>query len=188
MSRCGPARTAARRSRPAVLATLVILGAALLSLAPMSRTPGRADGTVPAGVTVFDDDVPAVANLDPALLDALRRAAKQAARAGVTLVVNSGWRSAAYQRHLLHEAVSKHGSHRRATRWVAAADRSSHVSGDAVDIGPSRAAAWLARHGARYGLCRVYRNEPWHYELRREARGGCPPTYADPTHDPRMQP
>jgi hypothetical protein len=62
------------------------------------------------------------------------------------------------------------------------------VSGDAVDIGPSRAAAWLAKHGAEYGLCRIYRNEPWHYELRPEAIDGrCPSMYADATHDPRMQ-
>jgi uncharacterized protein YbjT (DUF2867 family) len=34
----------------------------------------------------------------------------------------------------------------------------------------------------------IYSNEPWHYELRPEAIDGrCPPTYADPTHDPRMQ-
>jgi hypothetical protein len=62
------------------------------------------------------------------------------------------------------------------------------VSGDAVDIGPSAAAAWLSEHGAAYGLCRIYGNEPWHYELRPEAtERGCPPMYADPTHDPRMQ-
>src|SRR4051794_3835486 len=36
---------------------------------------GFADGEVPDGVTVFDDDYPAVANLDPALLRALRQAA-----------------------------------------------------------------------------------------------------------------
>jgi LAS superfamily LD-carboxypeptidase LdcB len=63
-----------------------------------------------------------------------------------------------------------------------------HVSGDAVDIGPTAAAAWLSKHGAEYGLCQIYRNEPWHYELRPDAVDrGCPPLYADPTHDPRMQ-
>jgi hypothetical protein len=67
-------------------------------------------------------------------------------------------------------------------------DTSAHVSGDAVDIGPSDAAAWLSRRGAKFGLCQIYSNEPWHYERRPEAnRRGCPPMYADPTHDPRMQ-
>jgi hypothetical protein len=71
---------------------------------------------------------------------------------------------------------------------VATAETSAHVSGDAVDIGPADATVWLSRHGAEYGLCQIYRNEPWHYELRPEAiEHGCPPMYADPTHDPRMR-
>jgi hypothetical protein len=62
------------------------------------------------------------------------------------------------------------------------------VSGNAVDIGPLDATAWLAEHGVRYGLCQIYRNEPWHFELRPEAVDhGRPPMYADPTHDPRMR-
>jgi len=154
-----------------------------------SRQPraslGEADGAVPAGTTVFDDAVPGVAKLDPALLSALRRATTDA---GIAFVVDSGWRSAAYQEHLLEEAVAKYGSQAEAARWVATPDTSAHVSGDAVDIGPSGAAAWLSEHGAEYGLCQIYRNEPWHYELRTDAADrGCPRLYADPTHDPRMQ-
>jgi zinc D-Ala-D-Ala carboxypeptidase len=149
---------------------------------------GEADGAVPDGTTVFDDEVPGVANVDPALRGALRRAATDAAGDGVELYVDSGWRSPAYQEELLREAISKYGSEEEATRWVATPNTSAHVSGDAVDIGPSGAAAWLSEHGAEYGLCQIYGNEPWHYELRPEAGDhGCPPTYADPTHDPRMQ-
>jgi hypothetical protein len=149
---------------------------------------GESDGAVPDGTTVFDDGVPGVANLDPDLLAALRRAATDAATAGVTFVVDSGWRSPAYQQQLLDDAISKYGSEQEAARWVATPGTSAHVAGDAVDIGPSDAAAWLAEHGAAYGLCRIYGNEPWHYELRPPAAAqGCPPTYADPTHDPRMQ-
>ena len=147
------------------------------------------DGVVPDGVTVFDDDVPAVARLEPALVAALRRAARAAAADGVSLSVSSGWRSARYQEQLLREAVAQHGSREAAARWVAPVDRSAHVSGDAVDLGPDRARAWLAEHGAAYGLCRTYRNEPWHYELREGAvRSGCPAAYADAAHDPRLQP
>ncbi|MFH9241776.1 hypothetical protein ACH4KO_09345 [Streptomyces anulatus] len=51
------------------------------------------------------------------------------------------------------------------------------------------AAEWLSEHGAGYGLCQIYRNEPWPYELRTEAIDrGCPRMYADPTQDPRMRP
>jgi D-alanyl-D-alanine carboxypeptidase len=149
---------------------------------------GEADGAVPDGTTVFDDGVPGVANLDPVLLGALREAATEAAGDGVELVVNSGWRSPAYQEELLQEAIAEHGSEEEAARWVATAETSAHVSGDAVDIGPAEAAAWLAEHGADHGLCPIYDNEPWHFELRPEAVGGdCPARFADPTEDPRMQ-
>jgi zinc D-Ala-D-Ala carboxypeptidase len=149
---------------------------------------GEAYGAIPDGTTVFDDDVPGVAKLDPALLDALREAAIHAADDGVEFFVDSGWRSPEYQEHLLREAVSKYGSEEAAARWVASPSTSPHVSGDAVDIGHSNATAWLSAHGAEYGLCQIYSNEPWHYELRSEATGqGCPAVYADPSHDPRMQ-
>jgi hypothetical protein len=149
---------------------------------------GRAHGAVPDPVPVFDDETPAVVNLDPELLGALRRAATDAAKDGVEFVVNGGWRSPEYQKQLLAEAISKYGSEEEAARWVATPGTSAHVAGDAVDIGPSDARAWLSEYGARYGLCQIYRNEPWHYELRPEAvEYGCPPMYADPSHDPRMR-
>jgi D-alanyl-D-alanine carboxypeptidase len=133
-------------------------------------------------------ELPGVANLDPDLRRALRRAATDAADDGVELSVDSGWRSPEHQQQLFDEAVSKYGSEEEAARWVAAPETSAHVSGDAVDIGPSEAVAWLSAHGAEYGLCQIYGNEPWHYELRPEAidQGCPPPMYPDPTHDPRM--
>ena len=159
------------------------------SPAPERHRPlGEADGAVPDGTTVFDKEVPGVARLDAGLLGALRRAATDAAAAGVQFHVDSGWRSPAYQEHLLRQAIARYGSEAEAARWVATPNRSAHVSDDAVDIGPSGAAAWLSEHGAAYGLCRTYGNEPWHYELSPEAVDhGCPAMYADPTHDPRMQ-
>jgi zinc D-Ala-D-Ala carboxypeptidase len=151
----------------------------------------EADGFIPDGawVSVFDEEIPAVGRLDPGLLDALRRTATDAAADGVGLRINSGWRSPEYQQQLLWDAVAEYGSQEEAARWVSTAETSAHVSGDAVDIGPSSAAAWVSLHGAEHGLCRIYGNEPWHFELRPEAvDDGCPPMYADPTEDPRMQP
>jgi len=149
---------------------------------------GEADGAVPDGTTVFDDEIPGVARLDPDLLGALRQAATAAAYDGVEFFVDSGWRSPEYHDQLLREAFSTYGSEEEAARWVATADTSPHLSGDAIDIGPFDATAWLSEHGAKYGLCQIYSNESWHYELRPEAIDhGCPPMYADPTHDPRMQ-
>ena len=149
---------------------------------------GKTDGAVPDGVTVFDNEIPAVANLDPELLEALRRAATDAADDGVEFYVNSGWRSPEYQSQLRRQAVSRYGSEDEAARWVATATASAHVSGDAVDIGHFDATTWLSEHGAEYGLCQIYRNESWHYELRTDAIDrGCPPMYADASQDPRMQ-
>ncbi|WP_026910726.1 M15 family metallopeptidase [Patulibacter minatonensis] len=211
MSSIAPARTTVRRTpvrrgRVAVLlAVLVLVVVGLGALSSSSSGPlaavreraaaalgrgelGEADGRIPAGTTVFADDVPGVADLDPALLGALRRAGTVARRDGVALVVDSGRRSPAYQERLRREAVARYGSAAEAARWVATADRSAHVSGDAVDLGWA-GAAWLSERGAAYGLCRIYDNEPWHYELRPDAaREGCPARYADPTHDPRLQP
>ena len=139
------------------------------------------------GLSVFDEQVPAVTRLNPELLDALRRAATDAEADGVAFEVNSGWRSPEYQSSLLRAAVDDYGSEEEAARWVATAQTSAHVSGDAVDIGPLTATDWLAQHGAQYGLCQIYGNESWHYELRPDAvTTGCPPAYSDPTEDPRM--
>jgi zinc D-Ala-D-Ala carboxypeptidase len=204
----GVPSTAPARATTRVVGLLVIIIAAIAALsyrwpASSSSTPaspvhivrgehrgplGEADGAVPNGTTVFDDGVPGVAKLDPALLGALRRAATDAGGNGVKFYVDSGWRSPQYQERLLREAISKYGSEEEAARWVATPDTSPHVKGGAIDIGHSAATGWLAAHGAAYGLCQIYRNEPWHYELRPEAIGhGCPGMYADPTQDPRMQ-
>jgi hypothetical protein len=206
-----PARAEDRPPAAIILAAVLIVGAALVGVAAsrgdllqdepaptVATTPGvtgvqvgRAidePSRVRGGATVFDDTDPAVANLDQALLGALRDAASDAAGDKVAFHVNSGWRSAEHQEQLLRDAISEYGSEAEAARWVATPEKSAHVSGDAVDIGPSEAAKWLSEHGADYGLCQTYVNEPWHYELRPDATDhGCPPMYADPTHDPRMQ-
>jgi hypothetical protein len=206
MNHTGTARAEARRAPRLILVGLAVVIAAIsgtfgsqsVSSSATSvggvlrgdhhRALGEADGLVPDGASVFDDKIPAVANLDPSLLEALRRAARDGARDGVEFQVNSGWRSPEYQEQLLRQAVSEYGSEAAAARWVGTASTSAHVSGDAVDIGPFDATAWLSEHAAHYGLCQIYRNESWHYELRPEASSrGCPPMYADPTHDPRMQ-
>jgi hypothetical protein len=146
----------------------------------------EADGILPAGAGPFDDQYPGIARLSPALLDALRRATTDAAAQGIDLRVNSGWRSAEYQEQLRRDAVAEYGSEAEAARWVATPATSAHVAGEAVDVGPYDAAAWMMAHGASYGLCQTYDNEAWHYELHPDAvTEGCPRPYRDPTEDPR---
>ena len=214
MTYCQPVRAAGRRSRTALTAALVLTmflgGAGFLAGHFRAAFPGsppatrdfvqqggaqgqgaplsEADGLIPEGSTVFDSGIAAVANLDPDLFTALHLAAGHAADNGIDIFITSGWRSLQYQEHLLQGAIAEYGSAEAAARWVATAETSPHVSGDAVDVGPAHASAWLAEHGGSYGLCQIYDNEPWHYELRPAAlHDGCPPRYSDPTQDPRMQ-
>lgn len=150
----------------------------------------ESDGVIPDDrtVTVHEDELPAMTNLDPQLLDALRAAADDAAEDGVSFQVNSAWRSPDLQKSLLEDAIERYGSREEAARWVASPETSSHVRGEAIDLGPVDATSWLSQHGAEHGLCQIYANEPWHYELRPEAvENGCPEQFLDPTHDPRLQ-
>ncbi|MFK3677010.1 M15 family metallopeptidase [Microbacterium sp. NPDC090218] len=152
--------------------------------------PSEADGVIRDGdqPTVFDVDRVAVGNLDPALLAALQRAASDAERDGITFRVNSGWRTPALQERMLQDAIEQYGSEEEARRWVATPETSEHVTGDAVDLGPLPALDWLVQRGWRYGLCQIYANESWHYELRPEAVDqGCPEMLPDPTADPRTK-
>jgi zinc D-Ala-D-Ala carboxypeptidase len=197
------ARTAPRRIRRHRVAGLLVIAAIATALGYQLLASSSSTASPPIAVLGSEHrDAPDVGptprrslitvrgagDLDRALVGALRQAATDAADVGVELYVTSGRRSPEYQQQLLQEAISKYGSEEEAARWVATPETSPHVSGGAVDIGPSAATAWLSEHGAKYGLCQIYGNEPWHYELRVEAIAqGCPPMYADPTHDPRMQ-
>jgi hypothetical protein len=129
--------------------------------------------------TPFDLNTPSVANLDPNLLAAVQAAARDAQDDGVPVTITSGWRSRAHQARLFAEALAKYGSEEEARRYVATPDTSAHVTGDAVDIGPTEADSWLSQHGADYGLCQTFANEIWHYELATTPGGVCPAMLAD---------
>ncbi|GIG41594.1 hypothetical protein Cph01nite_33560 [Cellulomonas phragmiteti] len=129
----------------------------------------------------FDDAHPAIAGLDQVLRVAVQSAARDAHARGVDLWVTSGLRTANQQRALMDAAVQRYGSEEEARRYVATPETSSHVTGDAVDIGPTDGADWMVRHGAAYGLCQTYANEMWHFERATEPGGTCPEPKADAT-------
>jgi D-alanyl-D-alanine carboxypeptidase len=131
-----------------------------------------ADGQV---LTPFDVQNPAIGRLDPALLTAIQDAATFAAADGVAMTVTSGWRSTDFQRRLMDDAVRTYGSVDIARQYVAPPEVSKHVSGEAVDIGGVGADQWLIANGSRFGLCQIYANELWHFELATDAAGVCPP-------------
>lgn len=106
----------------------------------------------------------AATELDADLERRVEAAQQDAASAGIELRVTSGWRSAREQQQLVDEAITRYGSAEAAHRWVLPPERSAHVAGLAIDVGPAAGAQWLEEHGSAYGLCRVYLNEPWHFE------------------------
>ena len=155
--------------------------AAVLTDAPLLQVTLRFGGDTAFGpaasVTLVPEPGPARA-LDRRLVAALARARTAAGRAGFTLVLNSGYRTWAKQQQMYAAAVRRYGSPRLARRWVLPPQESTHVRSLAVDLGTPAAAAWLQRHGAAFGLCRTYGDEPWHVEYRPDwvaaFHGSCP--------------
>lgn len=91
----------------------------------------------------------------PDVADAFDRLAAAAAREGVTLVVNSAFRSDAEQAELFAANPDP--------RMVAPPGTSLHRCGTELDLGPSSAYGWLAANAERYGFVQRYSWEPWHY-------------------------
>lgn len=133
-----------------------------------------ADGVLPDNASSFDTSLPGIAKLDPALLKAVQDAAKAMEANDIKLHVTTGWRSKAYQRQLLEEGIAKYGSLDKAREFVSTPEESHHVTGHAVDIGPTDADDWLIRKGNRFGLCQTLSNEMWHFELIVKPGEDCP--------------
>ncbi|HTW16372.1 MAG TPA: M15 family metallopeptidase [Nocardioides sp.] len=155
--------------------------AAVALLASACGTTGAApEGELPARVDGARQDA-SVARLDPDLRSAVRAAMRAAREDGVRVEITSGWRSREHQQRLYDEAVARYGSEDEARRYVATPDSSAHVTGDAVDLGPTDALSWLSQHGADFGLCQTFANEMWHYELATTPGGRCPEMLLDGT-------
>jgi hypothetical protein len=142
---------------------------------PPPVVPG--DGSLADGqvLTPFDVQNPAIGRLEPHLLAAIQNAANAASADGITMTITSGWRSPEFQQHLLDDAVQTYGSFDAARQYVQTPAMSKHVIGQAVDVGGVGADQWLIANGSRYGLCQIYANELWHFELATDAAGVCPP-------------
>ena len=140
-------------------------------------TPATTPGTTQSAPPIAQAPTGAgsTAHLDPMLARQVQRAITAAAAQGVELHITSGWRSRAEQEQLYEQAIQKYGSPEEASHWVLPPDKSAHVKGEAVDVGPRAGAQWLEDNGVHFGLCRRYDNEWWHFELLAEAKGStCP--------------
>lgn len=136
---------------------------------PSTPRTKKTEGTEPS----YDES--SLEGLSPILRSRLEKAIAAAEQQGVRITITSGRRSAAKQRQLLREAIERYGSYRAATRWVLPPEDSAHVKGTAVDVGPAVAQQWLNKNGWRYGICRRYDNEPWHFEALTKPGRECPP-------------
>jgi hypothetical protein len=155
---------------------LVVVGVGVAGPATADQDD-TAEGGLPNGqrLSPFDVSSPAVNRLDPGLLDAIERAANAAAADGITIGLTSGWRSPEFQQRLFDDAVAQYGSADIASQYVASPQVSKHVIGKAVDVGPTDDDNWLLRNGQAFGLCQIYANEIWHFELASDYGGVCPP-------------
>jgi zinc D-Ala-D-Ala carboxypeptidase len=133
-------------------------------------------GYLPDGRTLspFDAANPVIAWLDPPLLTAIQNAARGAEDDGIDVAITSGWRTKGFQQRLFDDGVRTYGSVEAAQQFVASPNTSRHVVGKAVDIGPVEADNWMIRNGPRFGLCQIYANEIWHFELAADKDGNCP--------------
>ena len=108
-----------------------------------------------------------VDEIHPLLLARFTVAQSFARADGVNLSITSGFRTLERQKMLFDREVEIRGSEREASKWVLPPQFSHHPQGLAIDVnypGDQPGAYWLERNGSRFGLCRVYANEWWHFE------------------------
>lgn len=91
----------------------------------------------------------------PDVAMAFDRMAAAARRAGLSLAINSAFRSDAEQARLWAEHPDP--------RWVAPPGTSLHRYGTELDLGPPAAYGWLEGNARRFGFIKRYAWEPWHF-------------------------
>jgi LAS superfamily LD-carboxypeptidase LdcB len=137
-------------------------------------------GEASLGATSITSSKSGVKGLHPKVELRFKAARAAAKLEGVTLYISSGFRTLERQRYLFNRALKRHGSYEEAVKWVAPAEISRHPRGLAMDINYPRdpmGAKWLEIYGYRYGLCRVFENEWWHFEAVIVPGETCPVMY-----------
>jgi LAS superfamily LD-carboxypeptidase LdcB len=122
--------------------------------------------------------------LDQQLLTRFKAAQAAAKKDGQVIYIVSGFRSLSRQKTLFANAVRKYGTAAQASKWVAPPLISHHPWGVAIDVNyPDEpvGAGWLEIHGSKFGLCRVFENEWWHFEPVIAPGWKCPALVPDAT-------
>ncbi|MEU2089090.1 M15 family metallopeptidase [Nocardia beijingensis] len=164
--------------RSLIAAGLSVVALPVLVTAGFSAGEARADTAVAIERRESAGSATGTEGLDPALALAYTLAEREAHAQGVPLSITSGYRTPAEQQALWEDGVATYGPD-NARRWVLPPEESTHVSGDAIDVGPQQGARWLEANGYRWGLCRSFENEWWHFELQTVPGTQCPPMLPD---------
>src|SRR5213076_2634627 len=90
----------------------------------------------------------------PDVAEAFDRMAAAAATDGVSLIINSAYRSDAEQAALYAANPNP--------MWVAPPGQSLHRCATELDLGPPSAYGWLYANASRFGFVKRYSWEPWH--------------------------
>ena len=111
--------------------------------------------------------------------EAFVRMAEAAASDGVELMVDSGYRSAAYQQKIFQRKMASGDDFYDIARWVAPPGYSEHMMGTTLDLVPSNwtfsgipADRWLQENGGEFSFTQTYPQEshsgfswePWHWK------------------------
>ena len=145
-----------RRRRVPVRASAV----AELAPAAAEGQPAFASGGGYTGPLAYRQGKP----MRPDVALAFDRMAAAARGDGVSLIVNSGFRSDAEQARLFAANPNP--------KWVAPPGQSLHRLGTELDLGPPGAYRWLAANARRFGFIQRYAWEPWHFGYVHNAGSG----------------
>ena len=121
------------------------------SLGGSAGQPAMASGGGYGGPLAYRQGKP----MRPDVAAAFDRMAAAAAADGVTLTINSAYRSDAEQAALFAANPDP--------RMVAPPGQSLHRCGTELDLGPPEAYGWLASNASRFGFLQRYSWEAWHY-------------------------
>jgi len=122
--------------------------------------------------------------IDYQLMYRFKAAQAAAKKDGQKIYIASGFRSLDRQKVLFAQAVKKYGNEVEASKWVAPPLVSHHPWGVAIDVNyPDEpvGAGWLEVNGSKFGLCRIFKNEWWHFEPVIAPGWKCPALVANAT-------
>ena len=130
------------------------------------------------------------------VVEPLKAMATAAKEENIILLVDSGYRSARYQRVIYRQFLEKGQNFRAIARYIAPPGYSEHMLGTVIDFVPSshgfaktETYRWLKQHAAAFGFYEAFPRhgrekkpwEPWHWKYRLEIPPAQPPSILPPT-------